>query len=91
MPQGGKNTNDWWGKGEPQHSQPGGLGAQMWRQNMRQLKDHLFDEPYPMAEFLQNMCEYLEKCTGLGKGEWESARAFLQRCKQQLPNAAGLP
>ena len=88
VPAGSQGTQDWWGKGEPQHSQAGGLGAQMWRQNMKGLKDMYFGDSLPMSSFLENLCLHVKRATGEKQGEWESCRNYLMRTKQQL--AGGL-
>ena len=90
VPQGQRATEDWWGKGEPTHSQSGGLGSHMWRQNMRGLKDHLFGEEYPMAEFMEDLSNHVQSLTQVPKGQWESHRSYLSRTKESLSSARGL-
>ena len=56
----------------------------MWRQNMKGLKDLYFGGNLAMSTFLDNLCLYVGRASGQQKGEWESARNYLMRMKQQL-------
>ena len=56
----------------------------MWRQNMKGLKDLYFGDNLAMSTFLDNLCLYVGRASGQQKGEWESARNYLMRMKQQL-------
>ena len=51
---------------------------------MKGLKDLYFGDNLAMSTFLDNLCLYVGRASGQQKGEWESARNYLMRMKQQL-------
>ena len=82
---GTNSTQDWWGKGGPgpQGQGDGGVGAQMWRQNMRGLLAQ-YDSQLSFAQYLEGLADYISPTADLQRGPWESNRHYLERCRQKL-------